>query len=89
MTEMVLVIVPFFKVMRCEPGLAGTCTTGDGPSDRPLSSTLSQKGLHTMVKKPGSPPPAGAAAEAVGAAVVVPAGFPVPAGTVAGDAVAA
>lgn len=92
MTETVLLIVPFFSVTRCEPGLTDKCTIGEGPSDRPLSSTSSQKGLHTIVKKPGSPPPAGTAeAVAAGGVVVAAVGvFVFPAGAaVAGGAVVA
>jgi len=37
------------------PGGSGTLTTGEGPKLRPPTETLSQKGLQTTVRNPGSP----------------------------------
>src|SRR5262249_19663114 len=46
-TEITFVCVPFFRVIRCWPGLTLRWTTGDGPRDLPWSCTSSQYGLHT------------------------------------------
>jgi hypothetical protein len=35
MTEITFVSEPRFSVILCCPGFTDTCTTGDGPSDRP------------------------------------------------------
>jgi len=51
MAGMTLVVPPSRRsVTRYWPGGSGTCTTGEGPRFRPLATTASQNGVHTIVR---------------------------------------